>query len=199
MLLKENVSVACRQLYVDFCCPVTMMAGYKEVKLAALSCSAAWAVNQLMLFPLFTHLLCFWAQREGKTENGSSSFSAINVILIAASSQTSRNWCCCISSEIGRCFALLCVMKIAAADVNADEILSKKKIWQLILQSEPPTIIPDSLSEPTIIPDSLVIGESFYQCIPKVYVGFAVPSKSGHKKSSQWQFQEDSSCLSSII
>ncbi|GFQ06492.1 hypothetical protein PHJA_002793200 [Phtheirospermum japonicum] len=77
-------------------------------------------------------------------------------------------------------FALFCVMKIAANDVNADEILSKKKIWQLtllILQSEPPSIIPDSLTSGLLV-------EFLKVCVGLVEVLLDYPKRSLEKAST---------------
>ncbi|GMP21854.1 hypothetical protein CsSME_00000112 [Camellia sinensis var. sinensis] len=51
-------------------------------------------------------------------------------------------------------YALLCVSKIAAVDIKADDTLSKEKIWSLICQSEP-SVVPIAMASKLAVEDCL--------------------------------------------
>ncbi|EPS61232.1 hypothetical protein M569_13567, partial [Genlisea aurea] len=125
--------------------------GNEEVKLATLSCLAAWAVkSEIAITPdviafivsglkeketirrghlRFLRLLC-------KTSDTVLQISSLATHLI----QLVKAGFTKAAQRLDGIYALLCILKIAVLDVKTDEIVTKEKIWPLIFLNEP-TII----------------------------------------------------------
>ncbi|KAK4433125.1 protein ILITYHIA, partial [Sesamum alatum] len=130
--------------------------GNEEVKLAILSCIASWAVKSADA--ISPDLVTFFASglkekealRRGylrclrlicKNTDAVLKMSPLLLPLL----QLVKTGFTKAAQRLDGIYSLLCVVKIAAVDVKADETVSKEKIWQLILQNEP-TILPISLT-----------------------------------------------------
>ncbi|KAL3654018.1 eIF-2-alpha kinase activator GCN1 [Castilleja foliolosa] len=140
--------------------------GNEEAKLAALSCLAAWAVKSAdaISLDLVTFIVSGLKEKETlrrghlrclrlvcKNTDAVVRMSSLLLPLL----QLVKTGFTKAVQRLDGVYALLCVMKIAAVDVKADETVSKEKIWQLILQNEP-TIIPNSLTSKLSTEDLMV-------------------------------------------
>ncbi|KAL0317538.1 UNVERIFIED_CONTAM: protein ILITYHIA [Sesamum angustifolium] len=137
--------------------------GNEEVKLVTLSCIASWAVKSADA--ISPDLVTFFASglkekdalRRGclrclrlicKNTDAVIQMSPLLLPLL----QLVKTGFTKAAQRLDGIYSLLCVVKIAAVDVKADETVSREKIWQLILQNEP-TILPISLTSKLSIED----------------------------------------------
>ncbi|KAI3459061.1 hypothetical protein Pfo_015724 [Paulownia fortunei] len=137
--------------------------GNEEVKLAILYCLAAWAVKSAdaISSDLVTFIVSGLKEKETlrrghlrclrlicKNTDAVLQISSVLLPLL----QLVKTGFTKAAQRLDGIYALLCMVKIAAVDVKADETVSKEKIWQLILQNEP-TIIPISLTSKVSVED----------------------------------------------
>ncbi|KAK6156422.1 hypothetical protein DH2020_010670 [Rehmannia glutinosa] len=137
--------------------------GNEEVKLAILSCLAVWAVKSAdaISSDLLTFVISGLKEKETlrrghlrclrlicKNSDAVIRMSSLLLPLL----QLVKTGFTKAAQRLDGIYALICVVKIAAVDVKADETVSKEKIWQLILQNEP-TIIPISLTSKLSVED----------------------------------------------
>ncbi|KAK4397654.1 protein ILITYHIA [Sesamum angolense] len=137
--------------------------GNEEVKLVTLSCIASWAVKSADA--ISPDLVTFFASglkekevlRRGclrclrlicKNTDAVLQMSPLLLPLL----QLVKTGFTKAAQRLDGIHSLLCVVKLLAVDVKADETVSKEKIWQLILQNEP-TILPISLTSKLSIED----------------------------------------------
>ncbi|KAK4487622.1 hypothetical protein RD792_005728, partial [Penstemon davidsonii] len=137
--------------------------GNEEVKLASLSCLAAWAVKSAdaILPDLVTFIVAGLKEKDALRRGHLRCLRIIcknTDAVIRMSSllqpllQLVKTGFTKPAQRLDGIYALLCVVKIAVVDVKADETVSKEKIWQLILQNEP-SIIQISLASKLSVED----------------------------------------------
>ncbi|KAL7109894.1 hypothetical protein ACP275_06G203700 [Erythranthe tilingii] len=137
--------------------------GNEEAKLAILSCLASWAVKSAdaISVDLVTFIVSGLKDKETlrrghlrclrlicKNTDAVIRMSSLLLPLL----QLVKTGFTKAAQRLDGIYALLCVAKIAAVDVKADETVTKEKIWQLILQNEP-TIIPIPLTSKLSVED----------------------------------------------
>ncbi|KAG8380391.1 hypothetical protein BUALT_Bualt06G0010500 [Buddleja alternifolia] len=137
--------------------------GNEEVKLASLSCLAAWAAKsaEAISQDLITFIVSGLKEKEAlrrghlrclriicKNTDAVQQMSSLLLPLL----QLVKTGFTKAAQRLDGIYALFCAVKIAAVDVKADETISKEKIWQLILQNEP-SIIPISLASKLSVED----------------------------------------------
>ncbi|XP_051119851.1 protein ILITYHIA [Andrographis paniculata] len=145
--------------------------GNEEVKLAILSCIAAWAVKSSDSFPsdLVAFIVSGIKEKEALRRGHLRCLRSIcknsdavtqMTTLLPPLIQLVKTGFTKATQRLDGIYALLCVVKIAAVDVKADETLSKEKIWQLILQNEP-AIVPILLASKLSIEDLMACADLF--------------------------------------
>ncbi|KAL6586597.1 eIF-2-alpha kinase activator GCN1 [Orobanche minor] len=137
--------------------------GNEEVKLAVLSCLAAWAIKSPDAISYDSVTLIVSGFKEKETlrrahlrclrlicKNTDAVVRVASLLLPLL--QLVKTGFTKAAQRLDGIYALFCVVRIAAIDVKADETVSKEKIWQLILQNEP-TIISVSLASKLSVED----------------------------------------------
>ncbi|KAK4366473.1 hypothetical protein RND71_014353 [Anisodus tanguticus] len=145
--------------------------GNEEVKLACLSCLAAWTIRcadaiQPDIISLIAsglkeketlrrgHLRCLrvMCQNADALPQMSSLLSALIQLVKTGYTKAAQ--------RLDGIYALLCVAKLAAVDVKADETIIKEKIWSLVSQNEP-SVVPIPLVSKLSIEDCLACHDLF--------------------------------------
>ncbi|XP_059308205.1 protein ILITYHIA isoform X2 [Lycium ferocissimum] len=145
--------------------------GNEEVKLACLSCLAAWTTRcadaiQPDVISLIAsglkekealrrgHLRCLrvMCQNADALPQMSSLLSALIQLVKTGYTKAAQ--------RLDGIYALLCVAKLAAVDVKADETIIKEKIWPLVSQNEP-SVVPIPLASKLSIEDCLACHDLF--------------------------------------
>ncbi|KAL6545243.1 eIF-2-alpha kinase activator GCN1 [Orobanche gracilis] len=137
--------------------------GNEEVKLAVLSCLAAWSIKSPDAISSDSVTLIVSGFKEKETlrrahlrclrlicKNTDAVVRVASLLLPLL--QLVKTGFTKAAQRLDGIYALFCVVRIAAIDVEADETVSKEKIWQLILQNEP-TIISVSLASKLSVED----------------------------------------------
>ncbi|XP_009587833.1 protein ILITYHIA isoform X1 [Nicotiana tomentosiformis] len=145
--------------------------GNEEAKLACLSCLAAWTARcadaiQPDVISLIAsglkekealrrgHLRCLRAMCQNADALPQMSSLLAALIQLVKSGYTKA------AQRLDGIYALLCVAKLAAVDVKADETIIKEKIWSLVSQNEP-SIVPIPLASKLSTEDCLACHDLF--------------------------------------
>ncbi|XP_059665692.1 protein ILITYHIA isoform X2 [Cornus florida] len=122
--------------------------GNEEVKLASLSAIASWAARSAeAIQPDVVSFLASGLKEKEALRRGHLRCLRVMCrnaeVVIKISSllvplvQLVKTGFTKVAQRLDGIYALLCVAKIAAVDIKADEIVSKEKVWSLISQNEP--------------------------------------------------------------
>ncbi|KAM3200382.1 protein ILITYHIA isoform X1 [Capsicum annuum] len=145
--------------------------GNEEVKLACLSCLAAWtskcadAIQPDVISLIASGLKEKETLRRGHLRCLRVMCQSADVLpqmssLLAALIQLVKTGYTKAAQRLDGIYALLCVSKLAAVDVKADETIIKEKIWSLVSQNEP-QVVPIPLASKLSIEDCLACHDLF--------------------------------------
>ncbi|CAN4115226.1 unnamed protein product [Withania somnifera] len=145
--------------------------GNEEVKLACLSCLAAWttrcadAIQSDVISLIASGLKEKEALRRGHLRCMRAMFQNADALprmssLLTALIPLVKTGYTKAAQRLDGIYALLCLAKLAAVDVKADETIIKEKIWSLVWQNEP-AVVPIPLAAKLSVEDCLACHDLF--------------------------------------